>query len=423
MGDDPNEGYVEVEYENTKVEKTKALEKKQEKPTLEEIEEYGLRERFKSKIKYFLGDDFNEDEEYQEENLISEEKINDNHIKIEFAKRAYSTLFQYIFESLGDFDFDRPEDSQLFIDYGIPEMAIYKFLFLHQMARSSADFPNVMDISILMYKLKKIGLEIDSERLKDIINDSFETLKKVKYTLASFVYIPLQEVLAKIVDDLSLFYKQQFIAFSEELEVDYFINFESNIPENIAIELKSRIDSNDSIVDTNTREIKILELKLKIPNQKNSKEINETITKLKIEIDSAINEKNILSFKITKYIYVYVFLNSNLKIIDFNKNIPIDKMKRFLDFFGIDCNNNKIKKIIEGKISLTKFKEESSYKKENIKLSQDTVEIKVKSSINEINKIPQIKQIQFFKGIRNQSFEQTSNIYWFSQKKLINLKS
>ena len=37
------------------------------------------------------------------------------------------------------------------------------------MARSSADFPNVMDISILIYKLKKIGLEIDSERLKDIV--------------------------------------------------------------------------------------------------------------------------------------------------------------------------------------------------------------------------------------------------------------
>ncbi|MFN8671526.1 MAG: hypothetical protein U0457_05490 [Candidatus Sericytochromatia bacterium] len=420
LGDDPNDGHVEEEYTTTKVSKVEKVDVTPEKPTLDEIEQYDARKRFKAKISHFLGDDFNEDEDYQEENLISDDKITDNHLKLIFAKNAYQTLFQYIFDSLGDFSFDRIEDLHLLIDYGMPESSIYKFLFLQQLARSSVDYPNVMDISILMYKMKKIGINIDNERLKDIINDNFETLKKVKYTLASFVYIPLQEVLDKIEYDLTLFYQFELNKISEKLNIEPFLSYDQKLDYDFLFILKEIVNKDFNLIEDKEKEIRTLELKLKLPNQKNIDEINQKIINLREEILNIKKYKNDISIQVTKYISIYYFLNSKMKIVDFNKNMPIDMIKKDLIYLDIDINNEKIKYFFTERVSLIKYKNTPEIKKDETKKSVEMLETKIKTSISEVNKINSMKQMSFFKSIRTHNFEVVSNIYWYYQKRLQN---
>lgn len=418
LGDEPQDQIDEDWGESAKVEEEIIVQQLPKRPELDEIEQYNTRERFKSKLKYFLGDDFNEEEEYQEENLISNEKSEDNHLKLSFAKRAYETLFQYIYESLGDFDFDRIEDNQLLLDYGMPENAVYKFLFLHQLARSSADFPNVMDVSILMYKLKKLGLEITSERLVDIINDDFETLKKVKYTIAGFVYVPLQEILVKIEEDLSSFYKNQFYLISENLNLPYLDSFSLNLPKEYLIKLKERFNISIYEIEEAKKQIKTLELKIKLNLQKNSLPIKEEITRLSEKIEIITKEITGFEFDLMKYIYIYSFLNSNLKISEYNKNIPIQAIKKTIDIITGDSDKDEINNFINDNISLTKLKPVYPEYKDEIRKSSEIFDLKVKSAISEINKINNQKQSLFFKNAKNSSFEVCSNIYFYSQRKL-----
>lgn len=418
LGDEAQDQIDEDWGESNKVEEEILVNQVPKRPELDEIEQYEARDRFKSKLRYFLGDDFNEDEEYQEENLISYEKLEDNHLKLSFAKRAYETLFQYIYESLGDFDFDRIEDCQLLLDYGMPENAVYKFLFLQQFARSSSDFPNVMDVSILMYKLKKLGLEINSERLVDIINDDFETLKKVKYTVASFVYVPLQEILVKIEEDLNFFYKKQFYLLSEKLELPYLESFDMNIPREHLISLKERINTKNYEIEEAKKQIKTLDLKIKMNLQKNSLPLKEQIIELSKKIETIQQEIAVFELELTKYIYIYSFLNSNLKIADYNKNIPITSIKRTLEIIMGNTNNKEVDNFINDRVSLTKLKPAYQEYKEEIRKSSEIFDLKLKSAIADINKINTQKQALFFKNAKNSSFEVCSSIYFYSQKKL-----
>ena len=54
---------------------------------------------------------------------------------------------------------DKIEDLQLFLKYGMPDDAIIKFIMLQQLARSSYDFPNIMDMSIMLNKFKKLKID------------------------------------------------------------------------------------------------------------------------------------------------------------------------------------------------------------------------------------------------------------------------
>lgn len=411
---------IEEELEAEEVHKNKNVEKTPEKkePTLDEIENYEIRERFKSKVKLLLGDDFNEEEDYNEEELISDEKLEDNKFKSDFAKKAYATLIQYIRDALGEFDFDNIENIKLLSRNGMPDDAVLKFIFLHQMARSDEFFPNVTDMSIIMYKVRKLSIEKTQEELYELINNDYETYKKLKYTLAGFVYIPLQEVLNRIEEDLRVKYYIEFQMIANNFDIITAPHTEQKLNRSVLMKIKEKLEQTQEEISNLKKEYQQIESsldKIMLKNKNNSedriKEIISNITILNNELDTH-------ELKAALFVILHSFYFSGKKICDFNKEYPIDMINGLLDYISVRSNSTQIIDLLNKNFSINLLDSIERTEKEPIRRSIDTFETRVKASTININKLHTSKQQTLLKNNTNNTFDIASQLYWLKQKNL-----
>lgn len=411
---------IEEELEAEEVNKNKNVEKTPEKkePTLDEIENYEIRERFKSKVKLLLGDDFSEEEEYNEDELISDEKLEDNKFKSDFAKKAYATLIQYIRDALGEFDFDNIEDIKLLPRNGMPEDAVLKFIFLHQMARSDEFFPNVTDMSIIMYKVRKLSIDKTQEELYELINNDYETYKKLKYTLAGFVYIPLQEVLNKIEEDIRVQYYIKFQSLANDFDIQTIPHTEQKLNRSVVMKIKEKLEQIQDEILNIKKEYQQIETsldKIMLKNKSNSEDkIKEMLSKIGV-LEQQL-EKNEL--KSSLFIIIHTFYLSGKKICDFNKEYPIDMINGLLEYISVRSNSPRIVDLLNKNFSINLLNSIEKNEKEPIKRSIDTFETRLKASIINLNKLHASKQQMLLKNSTNNTFDIASQLYWLKQKNL-----
>ncbi|MFN8575805.1 MAG: hypothetical protein U0354_03015 [Candidatus Sericytochromatia bacterium] len=281
LGEEPEEEEIEEEMESAPLEEEKEeVKNKKVKPNLKEIEEYNTRDRFKTKIALTLGDDFDEDAPLEEEeDMTPEQKAEDNKLKLKVAKESYYTLIQYMQSSLGTYDIDKIEDLQLFLKYGMPEDAIIKFIMLQQLARASYDFPNVMDMSIMLNKFKKLNINLSVEQAQEIAQNDYGTSKRVKYTSSSFIYVPIPQVMQKIEQDMKDDYEREFFNILEELALPEFKNLKEKISENLVLSMRQIITTISREINELIAENNNLQINLKLPMVKNKEMIKEKFEK------------------------------------------------------------------------------------------------------------------------------------------------
>jgi hypothetical protein len=420
LGEEPPKHEVDEDLRATQVEEEDEEVQVRKKPSQEEIENYNARGRFKAKLAQLLGDEFDEEKPYEEENIIIPEvRQEDNKQKVELARHTYRTLIQYINDSIGSFDFDNIEDIFLLLDYGMPEDAVIKFIFLQQMARSGIDFPNVLDMSVLMYKFNKLELEFSDEQVIDLIKADYETLTKLKYTVAGFVYAPLLEVMAKIEEDLIFSYKKEFSLRLKRYNIDEF-------PDLSRPGAKSILDSLRDIVTAKQKETADL-IKEKIYTtqklgmttiSKAKAELQEKINLLTGKIEASEKELAIVELEVAKIVFVFSFINSQQSVSDFNRKFPLEGINHTLDLLKIRYQRKEIVDFLNHKISVKSLKTRKTVNNEPLKKSIETFETKIRSANLSISKLPPPKQQQMLKNIRNNSFEVNAGFYWLRQKNL-----
>lgn len=419
LGEEP-ENEISEELESAPLEEENEIKKDVKvRPNLAEIEEYKIRERFKAKMGLALGDDFDENAPLDtEDNFSSNDRLDDNESRFEVAKYAYDSLIQYIYDSLGSFDFDRLEDSKLLLKYGMPEDAIIKFIMLQQLARAGNDFANNIDMSIMMYKLKKLDISLSLEQIQEILSNDYGTTKRLKYTISGFIYIPILEVMAKIEQDLKDDYQIQFVQTLRELNVPEFDDLKNKFPENTMFSIRDLVINNNNCLAENKKNRTIMSQGLTQTNIKNKEAL---IDKLKI-IDQDIwnNNKEIkfLWLKIAKIVFIYSFINSKLSISDFNKLYPINVMNQTLSLLKIDINKIYLKDFFMQKVNVNSLRPKIKGLKDEPKKNTDMIESKIKNSIMAITKQPLPKQQMMLKNIRTNNYELSSNFYWLKQKRL-----
>jgi hypothetical protein len=423
LGEKP---YEEEEIEeNLKSKKiSKKEENKEEKPiklNLEEIEQYKEpRNKFKSKLKYFLGEDFNEEAPYQEENLNSLEKIEDSKEKIKLAIESYNTLIEYISNFLGSFDFDNINDLKTFLEQGMPEDAIIKFITLHQLTRSDIYFPSILDLSIILDKLNDLNIKVNIDDLNKNIDNDFGTTKKLKYTIAGFIYIPLQEVMNNIIRDSKLKLTDYINKILEKYSIDYIEEFNGKISEEVVNEIisLSKIYYSE-LIDLYYKKQDIINKLPKIKNvsENDKKEIENLDNQISLNLSKIKN----FEIDISKLIYLYFYLNSNKNILEYNEDLPIDSIRNVLIYCRINIENDIVDEIINQKMRYNIFLDEKIKDKKNI-VQTDFFDNKLKSSlINFQNKNTQ-KQTEFIKKSRLDDFETQNIIFWYKQNYLKEFK-
>lgn len=419
LGDHPQD--IEEELDAEEVNKKEKTEKTPEKkePTLDEIENYEIRERFKSKVKLLLGDDFNEEEEYSEEELISDEKLEDNKYKSDFAKKAYSTLIQYIRDALGEFDFDNLEDIKLLSNNGMPEDAILKFIFLHQMARSDEFFPNVTDMSIIMYKIKNLGIEKSQDEIFELINNDYETYKKLKYTLAGFVYIPLQEVLDKAEEEIRVKYYIEFQKLSDNFNIEKTPHTAQKLTKSVVLKLKESLDFYNNQILELRKEYEQIENSLERIVLKNKiQENKDKVKEISIKISEIENILELEQIKVTLLVIIHTFYLLNQKICDFNKDYPIDMISGILSYISVNLDSHKVIELLNKNFSFHILDILNKKEKDFMKRSTEVYDTRIKASNLNLSKLPTSKQQSILKTISGNTFEIASQLYWLKQKNL-----
>lgn len=420
LGEEPEEEEIDEEMESAPLEEEKEeVKNKKVKPNLKEIEEYNTRDKFKAKIGLALGDDFDEDAPLEEEeDMTPQERVEDNKLKLEIAKEAYESLIQYMSDSLGAYDIDKTEDLQLFLKYGMPEDAIIKFVMLQQLARASVDFPNIMDMSIMLNKFKKLNIDLSVEQAQEIAMADYGTSKRVKYTTSGFIYIPIPQVMQKIEQDMKDDYEKEFSFLLNELDLPEFTDLKRQMPENVMFPMRDVVNYHIRNINDLEHEKNNFLINLKLPMVKNKEAIQEKIIDIDSEINQLKNSLKIVELMITKIIFIYSFINSNVSISDFNKHYPLDIMSNTLSLIGVRTTNPEIKSFMNQKINIYALNPVKKVQKEVIKKSNEIFESRVKSASFEFSKIPAPKQQQLIKNFRNNTFELNSNFYWLKQKKL-----
>jgi hypothetical protein len=423
LGEEPEKPHVEEDMRSAPVEEEEDN-VKVKKPTPEEIEEYNVRGRFKAKVALLLGEDFDEDKPYEEENIIVPEiRYEDSKQKVELARHSYQTLVQYINSTIGRFDFDRIDDIKMFLDYGMPEDAILKFIFLQQMARSGVEFPNVLDISVIMYKLKKLEIEKTDEQIIDLIKTDYETLTKLKYTVAGFVYVPLLEVMEKIEEDLKKNYPGELFNLLKKFNID-------EIPDlNHALAKTIIFSSLKELVKTKQKEIveigkEKMYTNLKLGQTKVAKakaELQEKINLLSLQTGPLETELSRIELEVARIILLFTFLTSQQSIADFNRKFPVDELNSTLKGLLVRPEKKEIIDFLQQKISVHCLELPEKINKEPLKKSIETFETKIKGADLTVTKLPPPKQQQMLKSIRNNDFDINANFYWLRQKNLGNI--
>lgn len=420
LGEHPEEEeHIEEEMESAPLEEEQETEKSK-KPSLEEIEEYeNVRERFKAKVKLLLGEEFDEDAPPEEEEILtSEEKEENNNERLLIAKESFRTLHQYIADSLGSFDFDRTEDLKLLLKYGIPEDALLKFIFLQQLSRSGIDFPNILDISIIHYKLKKLEIPKSEEELIEYANSHFDTAQKLKYTVSGFIYVPLMEVLTQIEEDLADNFYTMFQTLLNEFEQEEFPDLSKKLSRNIMLSLRDiSLNQQKEIIELSKQKLLLLGKINQLPAKlrETSQEQLENINK-KIELKNKALTDN--EYKIAEIILIYSFLNSGQNISEYNKNYPAQAINYTLSLLKVRNEREEIRQLIAGKISIHTLDKNEPEKPEPLKKSVELVETKIKSAQHVIGKQPPPKQQQIIRNLRNNSFDTNTSFYWLKQRNI-----
>lgn len=423
LGEEPEEEEIEDEMESAPLEEEKEeVKNKKVKPNLKEIEEYNTRDKFKAKLGITLGDDFDEDAPLEEDDeMTPEQKADDNKLKLEAALDAYESLIQYIKDSLGTFDIDKIEDLQLFLNYGMPEDAIIKFIMLQQLSRANYDFPNVMDMSIMLNKFKKLNINLSVEETQDIAHNDYGTLKRLKYTVSSFIYIPIPQVMQKIEQDMKDEYEKEFHKIIHDLDLPEFKDLKEKMPENIMLPMRDNITLKAREINELKSEKTNLEINFKLPMVKNKELILEKLKDNQNSIDSIEHDLKMYEMQVVKSIFIYSFLNSGVTISEFNKHYPIDVINNTLRLMGVRTHSHEVKSFLNQKINIYALKPANKVNKEPIKKSNEVFDTRVKSAVFDFKKIAPPKQQQIMKNIRNLSFDANSNFYWLKQKKLNDL--
>lgn len=425
LGEEPEEEEIDEEMESAPLEEEKEeVKNKKVKPNLKEIEEYNTRDRFKAKLGLTLGDDFDEDAPLEEEeDMTPEQKADDNKIKLEAAIEAYESLIQYIRDSLGTYEIDKVEDLQLFLKYGMPEDAIIKFIMLQQISRAYYDFPNVMDMSIMLNKFKKLNINLSVEETQEIAHNDYGTSKRLKYTVSGFIYIPIPQVMQKIEQDMKDEYENEFHRIIEELGLPEFRDLKQKMPENIMVPMHNMITLKAREINELKDERNNLEINLKLPMIKNKEVITDKIKSIDSNIDNLNKELKDLEMKAVRVIFTYSFINSGISISEFNKHYPIDVINNTLRLMGVRIESHEIKSFLNQKVNIYALKPINKIKKELIKKSNEIFETRVKSAVFDFTKIAPPKQQQIIKNIRNLSFDANNNFYWLKQKRLNDLNN
>lgn len=424
LGEEPEEEEIDEEMQSAPLEEEKEeVKNKKARPNLKEIEEYNTRDKFKAKLGLTLGDDFNEDAPPEDEDMTPEQKADDNKIKLEAAKEAYNNLIEYMVDSLGTYNIDKIEDLQLFLSYGMPEDAIIKFVMLQQLSRASADFPNIMDMSIMLNKFKKLKIDMSVEQAQEIALNDYGTSKRLKYTVSGFIYIPIPQVMAKIEDDMKIAYEHEFHELLLDLELPDLKDIKQKMPENIMIPMRDRIFNTNKDINNLISEKNNLTLNLKLPMVKDKEGIQEKITQINIDITDLKQELKEVELIATQIIFIYSFLNSNTTISEFNKQYPLDILNGTLSLMGIKTNKDPIKQFLSQKVNIYSLDPIKKKSKEVIKKSNEIFENRVKSAVFEFGKIPAPKQQQLMKNFRNNPFDANTNFYWLKQKKLADINN
>ncbi len=425
LGEEPEEEEIDEDMQSSTLEEEpeEDLKNKKVKPNLKEIEKYDTRNKFKAKLSLTLGDDFNEDEPPVDEDMTPDERSKDNKIKLDIAIESYNNLIQYIQDSLGTFDMDKIEDLQLFLKYGMPDDAIIKFIMLQQLARSSYDFPNIMDMSIMLNKFKKLKIDLSVEQTQDIALSDYGTSKRLKYTIAGFIYIPIPQVMKKIEEDMKDEYEDIFHDLLDDLELPDLEDIKQKLPAEIMIPMRDMIlivsrDINELVTEKNN-----LFLKLKFPMVKNKEIIQNNISEIEERLYSLKKYLEDIEIKITKIIFIYSFLNTGVTISDFNKDYPLEILEDTLGLMGINTKKYEVNIFINKKVNIYALRPKKKVVREAIKKSNEIFESKVKSAVFEFSKIPPPKQQQIMKNFRNNSFDVNANLYWLKQKRLSEINS
>jgi len=368
-----------------------------------EPEKYDPRKSFKAKVSELLGEDFNEDEEPQEKELSEDEKESDKKILFELSKEAYQNIYKYIVETIGAFDFDNIDDLKLFLRYGIPEEAILKLLFLHQLANSDESFPTLIDISILIYKCQSLDINITDSEIHQKIEKDYGTSEKLKYTVAGFIYIPIAEAMNLIKDEIHNKFLAEFDNLSNEFGLEEINNITDEFPNSVMLVFKSLLNSRHKEISNLMREyLKTQSNQLKFENLKDEL--------LEFEI------------KISKIIYTYFYLaTKDIEI--FNNNFPYKKIKTLLNNLGVRVKEKTIKEFLKQKASIHTLDIKNFKQKELTETSQslEMFETKTKSAVLTIKKTTPQKQQELLKNIKANSFEISEQIYWLKQNFMSNM--
>lgn len=424
LGEQPNEEEeIEEDFKSKKLSKKEETQEKEPiRLSLEQIEQYKEpRNKFKSKLQYFLGEDFNEEEPYKEEHLSSSEKIEDSKEKMKLAKETYNTLIEYISNFLGNFDFDNINDLKTFLEQGMPEDAIIKLMTLHQLCRSGLYFPSILDTSIIIDKLNTLKIKISIEDLNKTIDNDFGTTKKLKYTIAGFIYIPLQEVMNNVVKDSKLKLIDYFNKILEKYSFGYIEEFDGKIDEELINDIinisKEYYDEIVSLYDNkNTLINKISKLKNVSDNDK--KEIND----LDSEINIILEKIKDFEKDISKLIYIYFYLNSDKNILDYNEDLPFDIIRKILVYCRINPEDKTVNNIIRQNMKYNIFFDDKTKDKKNI-VQTDFFDNRLKSSLINIENKNTQKQTEFIKKTKLEDFENQTVIFWYKQKYLKEFKN